>query len=165
MMSQVTFKSAVITAGYRVVKILGLGNTALTADECAPFGIDSSPVQNMLAVYAETEEAGDQVLIGYLNKDVLAAPGETRLFSLDPSNGSLSFYAWLKNDGTMELGGNADNLVRYTALNDGLADQKNKLNTELTKIQAAITALGGAYVKEDITVDITGSKIDEIKTL
>jgi hypothetical protein len=165
MISQVTFKSAVISAGYRILKVLGYGNTALTADECSPAGIDSSPVKNMVAVYSETEEAGDRILIGYFNKNVLAAPGEIRLFSLNPGNGNLSFYAWLKNNGTMELGGNENNIVRYTPLESGLNEQDNLINTELEKIAIAIGLLGGSYVPGTISTDISTSKINEIKCI
>lgn len=164
-LSLVTFKSAVITAGYRIAKILGWGNIPLTADQVSPFGIDSSPVKNMIAVYAETEEGGDQVIIGYFNRSVMAAPGETRLFSLDPATGNLSIDLWLRTDGTMELGGIGNNLVRYTALNAGIEEQNTKINAELLKIATAIATLGGAYTPEEVSTDISESEINEIKCI
>lgn len=163
MMQLVTFKSAVMN-GFRSLKVLAFGNTAVTADECAPFGIDSNPLQNMIAIYADTEECGEPVIIGYLNQNQLAANGETRLFSLMP-NGTLSIYAWLKNNGTMELAGNENNLVRYTALSNALTEQDTAINTELQKIAIAIASLGGTYVLATINTDISASKINEIKCI
>jgi hypothetical protein len=164
MIQLTTFKSAVVSAGYRALKVLGYGSAPLTADECAPFGDDSNPLKNMIAVYAATDEIGDPVIIGYLNKNQLAAPGEKRIYSLKP-DGSLGFYAWLKNDGSMELGGTADNLVRYTPLNTGLTGQDTAINSELAKIALAIGLLGGSYAPGTITTDISGSKINEIKCI
>jgi hypothetical protein len=162
MISQVTFKSAVISSGYRILKVLGYGNSPLTADECAPFGLDSSPVQNLIAVYSETEEAGDRIIVGYFNQDVLAQPGETRLFSVNPADGTLSTYAWLKTDGTMALGGTGDKLVRYAPLLAGINAKDTLINAELLKISVAIAALGGAYAQGNISTNITGSKIETI---
>ncbi|MFN0254517.1 hypothetical protein [Pedobacter ureilyticus] len=137
---------------------------AKTADESAPFGDDSSPLSNMIAVYADTGEIGEPVIIGYLNEMQLAKPGEKRLYSLK-SDGSLSFYAWLHNDGTMELGGKVDNLVRYIPLSTGLAKHNTELSAELAKISLAIGSLGGSYTPGAVTMDVSGSKINEIKTL
>lgn len=154
--------SVVIKTGSRIVKVMQFG--AKTADECAPFGDDSSPLKDMVAVYADTQEIGEPIIIGYLNENQLAAPGEKRFYSLKP-NGDLSFYAWLKNDGTMEIGGKTDNMVRFNPLNNGLSNQNTAINAELTKIAVAITALGGTYVPTQISLNIAQSKINEIKTI
>lgn len=162
MITYSSFKSFVLTNGRRVLKVVQFG--AKTADECAPFGDDGCPLPNMTAIYAETSEVGEQVIIGYINTKQLAAIGEKRIYSLT-ADGTLSFYAWLRNNGTMELGGTADNIVRYTPLAEGLEAQNEKLNAELVKIAAAIGALGGSYAIAPVTVDVTGSKVDEIKCL
>lgn len=151
-----------INTGQRILTVLQYG--AKTANECAPFGDDSCPVPNLTAIYAETSNAGDQVIMGYINLEQQAAPGEKRLYSLQ-ADGSLSFYAWLRADGSMSLGGEDNNLVRYTALDAGLSAQDDKINAELTKIVAAITALGGTYAMEEVNTDISESKINEIKCI
>jgi hypothetical protein len=139
---------------------------AKSADEVAPFGVDGNPLRGMDAIYMETATDDQPVIIGYLNTKQLARPGELRLFSkkTDTSR-AVAAYIWLHTDGTIELAGNADNAVRYTPLNTGLQQQVTALNIELQKIQVAITALGGSYLKQDVSLDISGSKIEEIKTI
>lgn len=154
--------SSVVKSGSRILKVSQYG--AKTADECAPFGDDSSPLKDMIAVYADTGEIGEPVIIGYLNENQLAKPGEKRLYSLNET-GELSFYAWLKSDGTMELGGKTDNLVRYKPLDAGLQNHNALINAELAKISIAIGLLGGSYTPVALTIDISQSKITEIKTI
>ena len=132
--------------------------------QVAPHGIDSNPVKGMKAIYSPTNERGKNIIIGYMNADMLAAVGETRVFATD-ADGDLKTFIWLKADGSMQLGGSADNAVRYSPLNDGLQDLKTAINAELVKVQTAIVSIGGAYSRVDVSVDITDSKIDEIKTL
>lgn len=162
MISWSKFKSAAIKNGARILQVLGISLS--TADEIMPFGEDSCPLPNMIAIYCKTSNIAEPVVIGYLNKNQVAASGEKRIYSLRP-DGTLSFYAWLHNDGTMELGGTADNLTRYTPLAEGLTNQDTLINTELGKIAVAIGALGGTYVPGNITTDISASKIEEVKCL
>lgn len=136
-----------------------------TSFESSPYGIDSNPVKDMVALYSTTGENGKTVIVGYLNKDRKAAPGEIRLFSTD-DKGALKFYTWLKADGTMEVGGNTDNMVRYLKLNEGLQQEVLALNAEFAKVAAAISAIiPGLYVPTPIQLDISQSKINEVKTL
>jgi len=165
------FSSLIDTTGRRLLKVLGLYGAA-TADNCAPFGDDSCPVKGMDAIYSTTGSDELPIVIGYINFNQVAAAGEKRLFSLkrvDNEDGSVtyveSFYTWHKNDGTYELGGNVDNSVRYSPLNSALVSQKNDINNELTKIQAALSSLGGTYARAPIAIDISDAKIEEIKTL
>lgn len=118
----------------------------------------------MVAVYSETAEKGKDVIVGYLNKNQLADVGESRMYATD-ANGNLKLYVWLKADGTMELGGTADNAVRYQKLSDATTAYQNKVITELGKISAAIALLGGSYTVGDVSFDISQAKINEIKTL
>ena len=53
--------------------------------------------------------------------------------------------------------------VRYEPLNTGLGNQNTLINAELLKIQAAISTLGGTYVRSNVTIDITTSKSDTVK--
>tara|TARA_Y100001951_G_scaffold99134_1_gene100728 strand:+ start:505 stop:996 length:492 start_codon:yes stop_codon:yes gene_type:complete len=144
----------------RVIKLIQFG--AKTADQAAPFGDDSSPLNNMVAIYGKTSENGETVVLGYLNKDQIAQPGEKRIFSLKP-DGTLSIDLYLKNDGTMEIGSNADNAVRYSKLNDALKAQDQKINMELAKIATAISSLGGTYPIQNISTDISQSKVEQVK--
>lgn len=165
------FSNIIDDTFHRVMKVLGM-NGAATADHVTPFGDDSVPVQGMDAIYAETASDELPIIIGYINTNAMAAEGEKRLFSLTKViniDGSInyveSFYTWHKNDGTYEIGGNTDNAVRYSALNTALQNEITALNSELTKIQLAITSLGGTYTRLPVSLNITAAKINEIKTL
>ena len=155
-------RSSIIKAGKRILKVQQYG--AKTVKEVSSFGDDGNPVENLTAIYADTAENGEPVIIGYINKNQLAARGEKRLYSLD-SNDAVSFYIWLKNDGTFEIGGTADNAVRYQKLDDALQAQKTLINSELTKISLAINAIvPGSYTPTLITIDTSAAKIAEVKT-
>lgn len=148
----------------RIIKVLRFGlSDVKTALEASPFGIDSSPIPGMIAIYAETNDKGKNTIIGYLNKNQLSETGEMRIFSTD-ALGILKFYIWLKNDGTCQLGGVVDNAVRFTPLDAATDKFAQDINTELTKIQTAITGLGGAYSRLPISINIDAAKIEQITT-
>ena len=131
----------------------------------SPFGVDSNPLKDMVALYAPTGEKGETTIIGYLNKNQLAGIGENRLFSLK-ENGDLATYIWMKNDETMEIGGDSDNMVRYAPLNSGVQQFKSDVNIELVKIAAVLnTIIPNSYPPPTLSIDISNSKIDEIKTI
>jgi len=148
----------------RVVKVWNGKSDTRTAIEANPHGIDSNPVKGMVAIYAKTEMDGNEYIIGYLNKECLAEPGETRIFSTD-ENGTLKAYSWHKADGNIEFNGDADNLVRYAALNTDLQNQVNAINAELAKISTALNGIiPGIYPMQPITLDISSAKIDDLKS-
>lgn len=156
-------KENIIKAGKRALKVFEFG--AKTADVVSDFGDDSSPLKDMIAIYGTTSESGDNIIIGYLNSNQISKPGEKRIFSLK-EDGSLSFAIYLKNDGTCNIGGETDNMVRYAALNTAIQQQNTDINAELIKIQTAINALApGAYTPTPINIDLSLAKINEIKTL
>ena len=157
-----TVKQVIIDGLERTLKIYEYG--AKTASVVGPFGEDSSPLENMTAIYSPTGENGDNIVIGYINKNQIANPGEKRIFSLN-EDGTLSFSIHLKGDGFCEIGGNSDNMIRYIPLDLALQQQKDLINAELVKIQLAINLLApGAYVPAPINLDISQAKIDKIKT-
>ena len=162
MISTAKVKQWSIEKGKRVLKILQFG--AKTAKVAAPFGDDSNPVKDMTAIFAETTVNGEPYVIGYVNTEMLARVGEKRIFSLKES-GALSTYIWLKNDETMELGGSADNAVRFSKLKAGIDTKDELIQAELVKIQAEFSKLGGAYVPGTISTDIEAAKITKIKTM
>lgn len=162
-MTTAIVKESTIKNGERELKVIQYG--AKTADVVADFGDDSCPIKDMVAIYAKTDENSDNIIVGYFNKNQISQPGEKRIFSLK-EDGSLSFAIHLKNDGTCEVGGNADNLVRYQALDDALQAEKTLINTELSKIALAINAIVPAsYTPAPITLNLIQAKIKEIKTL
>ena len=153
-------KSVAIEQGQRILKVLQYGPK--TANECGPFGLDSSPLENYTAIYAETSNVGESLIIGYIQKTQLANPGEARLFSLD-SNGILKAEIFCKADGTILLNGGVNSSIRYEPLNTELQKLKNDINTELLKVQTAINTLGGTYANASLNLDLTTAKSDTIK--
>jgi hypothetical protein len=160
------FDSVLDSFGHRTVKVSGYGT--VTADQVAPFGDDSCPPQGWDAIYSETDTDEQPVIVGYVNTNCQAGPGEKRMFSMRLNlDGTYTqmFYTWMKADGTYEIGGAVDNLTRYAALNTAIQEQITKMEGELTKIAAGIVAGGGTYTPGDISLDISAAKINEIKTL
>ena len=153
-------KSVAIEQGQRILKVMQYGPK--TANECGPFGLDSSPLENYTAIYAETANVGESLIIGYIQKTQLAKQGESRLFSLD-SNGLLKAEIFCKADGTILLNGGGFSSVRYENLNNELQKLKNDINTELSKVQSAINTLGGTYANAPLNLDLTSAKSDTIK--
>ena len=163
--------STSIKNAVRFVKFLRMGKSDV--QECrqsSPFGIDSAPTKDMAAIYAKTAEVGKPVIIGYINKNQIAEAGETRIFSTD-ENGTVKIALHLKNDGTAEFGGNTKNMVRFQELETGFNDLKTDFNNLVTAYNLHIhpsssgTTSPTATQGTSSTADISGSKIDEIKTL
>lgn len=157
----------------RVVKFLRFGKSDIqTSFETSSCGIDSNPIKDMIAVYVETATKGQTVIIGYINKKQLAAVGELRLYSTNET-GVEKFYTWLKNDGTMEIGGDSDNMVRYSKLEDAFNELKADFNSFITAynthvhvgVTSGFASSGTTTPGTQSTADITPAKIDEIKTL
>jgi len=146
--------------GRRIYKIFEIG--AKTAKECAPFGIDSSVPDEFTAIFAKTSNIGESVVIGYIQRNQLAAVGETRMFSLDP-DGNLSAFVWAKNDGSLQLNGDAFTAVRFAALQTALNAEVQLINVELGKIAAGIATAGGSYVVTPITLDISAAESPDVK--
>lgn len=161
----------------RLVQILRYGERDVQEPiQASPFGIDSNPIKDMIAVYGETGEKGKNVIIGYLNVNQLAEVGALRLFSTD-EDGAQQTYLKLTNDGCIELGGNTDFMVRYSVLKEEYDKSKDVLDTILTILTGApikepglespsvLQAVLSAALAGKSTGDISGCKIDEMKTL
>ncbi len=159
-----------------IIKVRRYGmNDVHTAYQANPFGFDSNPIANIRAAFSKTDDKSVKVIVGYVNTDQRANVGESRIFSTDDS-GELKFYVWLKNDGTLLLGGDAGNLARYqeleTAFNQLKSDHNDLVNAFNTHMHATaatgppvIPTPGSGIPASPSTADITGAKINEIKTL
>lgn len=153
-----------IIDGIRYVKFLRFGRSDVQeVQQTAPFGIDANPIAKMLAVYAKTATTGKPVIIGYINANQQAAEGEVRLYSLN-AQGVEQIYLHLLNNGTIQLGGTADNVVRYNPLDTALDGAVNQINANFTSIATAINAIvPGSYTPVPVTLDITAAKVTEVK--
>ena len=155
----------------RVSKFLRFGlKDVQTALQTAPYGMDSNPIKDMIAIYGATSDKGKPVIIGYINKNQLADIGEARIFSTD-ENGNLKTFIWLQNDGIMEIAGNVDNMVRFSELKSGFDTLKSDFNSFVTtyNTHTHATAPTGpvsppSAAASSTVADIDSSKINEIKT-
>ncbi len=158
----------------RVSKFLRFGlNDVQTAIQTAPYGMDSNPIKDMIAIYGATSEKGKPVIIGYINKNQLADVGEARIFSTD-ENGVLQTFIWLQNDGIMEIAGNVDNMVRFSDLETAFDELKTDFNALVAKYNVhvhpgVVAGMASTLVTTSTSTpsaaDISGAKIDQIKTL
>jgi len=155
----------------RLVKFYRNGKDDVqTSIESGPYGTDANPIKDMIGVYAATGVKGETVLLGYLNKNQLAEPGEHRLYSTN-AQGSLQTYVWLKGNGDILLGGDAYHLTRYEQLKTGFDQLKQDFNTLITLYNAHVHPIGSPStgptpaVGTASTADISQSKADTLKTL
>lgn len=174
MITFVTIKATLLDPiGRRIAKFVRLGaEDVQTAPQVAPFGDDGNPPEGMKAIYAPSQQKGKPVILGYINKGLLAEAGEKRIFSMD-ENGEVATYIWLKKDGTIELGGSTDFIVRFNDLKSGFDELKTDFNNLVTKFNAHMHPTAGNGPPSTPTnapaassnASIDDSKISGIKTL
>lgn len=122
---------SLIKKGRRFIKFIGMGRDDVKQHRAiAPWGDEAMPVEGVVAIYGNTSVNGESVVIGYINQIALDAmkAGEKRIFSTD-SDGALSYYLHFKDDGTAELGGTGNWLVKYNELKAELDKLKTTVNT------------------------------------
>lgn len=175
-MNLVKVYSSAIDAGKRVVKILRYGRSDVrTAVQVGLPGIDSAPIENLIAVYSKTGKEGSQIILGYINKKAIAESGEIRFYSQD-DDGNEQTYIFVKKDGTIELGGDSDNAVRFSELESGFNELKSDYNDLVSKFNQHIHTNGAGptagpqdpsqipIIIPPTTADISDSKIENVKT-
>jgi hypothetical protein len=161
--------------GRLIVKFLRYGsNDVQTSISAQPFGTDSNPVKDMIAVYAPTSEMGKTVIIGYLNPDAIAEVGGHRIYSTDES-GAVQGTIYLRANGDAEINGDTDNMVRFTKLKEAFDKLKSDHNSLVTAFNTHLhpTASvgppspptpGAGIPAQPSSADISGAKIDNVKT-
>jgi hypothetical protein len=169
-------------ANRRLAKFLRYGkNDTQTALQVGPPGVDANPIKDMIAVYSQTSEKGDTVVIGYINKNQLAGPGEHRIFSLD-ENGVVKATMHLKSNGvnqftgnSIEFLGNTKTLAKFEELKTGFDQLKTDFNNHLQKWNTFATAYTPgssssvgtpptAQTSSASTASIDNSKAENLKT-
>lgn len=131
----------------RVAKFLRYGkNDTQTALQAGPYGVDANPIKDMIAVYAPTSEKGDTVVIGYINKNQVAEPGEYRIFSTN-ENGQVQASVHLKANGvivitgqSIEFFGDEKTLAKFQELKEGFDQLKEDLNNHIQNWNTFATA-------------------------
>lgn len=141
------------------IKVLRFGKSDVqTSEQAEPFGLHSKPIKEMLAAHAKTTNDSESLIIGYITKITNETDeGETLVYSMD-SSGTIKGTIFLKDDGTIEVNGNTDNLVKYTGLNTPLQTFVTNLNS---KLSVAFTALGYTWMPE--LLNISTAKCNTIK--
>jgi hypothetical protein len=170
--------SKIDSSGKIIAKFLRFGKDDVRESVViSPYGFDSNPIANMRAIYSQTESNGDSVIIGYINVNQVTKEGESRIFATD-SNGNIQIYIHLKDDGSIEFGGDTGNLTRFQELESAFNEMKGDLNDMISKWNSFVVAyvpgspasvgtpptLAGQNVQPS-TADISGAKIEEFKTL
>ena len=159
----------------RIPKFLRFGKSDIqTAIEASQYGIDSNPVKDMVAIYAETGEKGKPIILGYLNKNQKAEVGEIRIYATDNS-GTEKFYIHLKKGGEVEIGGDTNFAVKYNELKqelDKLKQSHNQLailfNTHTQTVSATPSGLFAGpptVTAQQNQSDFSKAKNDKIKTI
>ena len=163
--------SSSIDKGRRILKILRLGKEDIqTSYEAMPYGIDSVPIKDLIAIQMETAERGKSVIVGYINKNQIADVGELKIFATN-SQGVEQGFVHLKNDGTItangtviELNGNIDNVVKFIPLDAGLQAQAVLVNSNFAAIAIVLnTLLPGSYTPIPVVVIVVASKVASVK--
>lgn len=136
-----------------VVKILRLGNSDVqTSKQISPYGIDSNPIKDMVAIQGETSIKGENVIVGYIGKEHITEAGEIRLYSTD-SDGVLKSTVYLRDDETLELMGDSNFAVKY-----------NELKTAFDLLKVSVDANSAINSLPPSAANISAAKNDKIKT-
>lgn len=155
---------SIIESKRLINKVLGFGRGDVrTGYQLSTPGVEGRPIDKTNVVYADTSSKGTNVILGFIEESQEIEKGEVIIYSRNES-GEVQNTILLKQDGTIEIGGNADNMVRFSPLSQGIKQADLDINAELVKIAAGIAAGGGSYSPTPISTDISGSKIDEITT-
>lgn len=163
--------TALDDAKRRIPKFLRFGKSDVqTAFEASPAGVDSNPIKNTRAIYLKTTGKEEKVIVGYISKNKKASIGEVRLFSTD-DKGEEKTFLWLKNDGTIQVGGDSDNSVRFSELKAGFDELRGELNEFITlynKHTHISSSVGNSNAPTLLSsskaiASIDKAKIDEIK--
>lgn len=159
----VKHNESIIDITYRIIKSFGRSKRDVsTSYSAASWGDDSAPLPNSDLVHSSTG-ADETVILGVINKNQIALPGEKRIFATN-EGGDVMVAIYLKRDGTIEIAGNADNAVKFSKLDSATQKFVTDINIELGKIAAGIATGGGAYDVSPISIDLSAAKNDKIKT-
>lgn len=156
------FKSSSIEEGKRIIKALIYGGSAATAKEVYPFGFDSQPPENWTAIYSDTSNKDESVIIGYINKNQLAEVGGSRMYALD-SSGEVSGFLYARASGVLELNGSDYSAVRFQELKTQIDLLQTQINSQWPLISAGIATGGGSYSPTNVSIDLSNSESPTVK--
>ena len=161
------------SANRRLVKFFRFGKDdvqEVLSASCV--GDDSPPIENLRGIYVQTSQVGTPVLVGYINDNQLAQPGEKRIFATD-QNGNAILHFYMKSDSTIELGGTGNYAVKYNELETQFNELQTKFNSFVNSYNVHFHATNGAtpayppLINPPSTsgADITLTKNSKIQTI
>lgn len=121
-----------IEKGRRLMKFLRFGSNDIQEQfEANPFGYDAKAPEGTRAVYARSGKKGVGALIGFINVNQLdsLSEGEVHLYSTNSDGSSEQAFILMKNDGTMQVNGDADYAIRYSDMKSAFNQFKNDFNS------------------------------------
>lgn len=156
------YAESIFKEGKRILKFAGIGGSATTGKECAPFGFDAQAPAGMTAIYSNSTNDQERVVIGYINKNQLAGAGESRHYAIDKSGAVVSFVH-CKSNGNTEINGNQYSAVRWQELNTHVQDLITQVNSQWPLIAAGIATGGGSYTPTNVSVSMASSESKTVK--
>lgn len=162
MISLSKIKSSTIESGKRILKVIGIGGSAYTAKESYPFGFDSVPPEGYTALYSDTSNRDESVIIGYINKSQLAEVGGARMYAVG-SFGEVSGFVYVRASGDIELNGSNYSAVRFQELKTQIDLLQTQINSQWPLISSGIATGGGVYNPTNVSIDLTSSESATVK--
>jgi hypothetical protein len=150
-----------------IIKILGLGSRDVrTLKNVTQFGIDSNIGTNYKVLYSETGVSGEAVVIGIINTRAIAQKGETHIYS--EKDNQDSFRIKLLTDGTCEIGGNDNYMVKFNELKTEFNKLKTNFNNHITEYNTHLhigvtTGAGVSGIPSVLSSNANSSNIDNCK--
>lgn len=160
MITLAKYKSTAIELGKRIIKVIQFGPK--TGKQISPFGFDSQPLENTTAIFTNTSNDDESLILGYINANQLAEAGESRMYALNGSK-SVVGYVMCKASGITEINGNQYTAVRFSPLKTAIDAKDTLVQQELAKIATALAGVGGVYVPGTITTNLTNSESPTVK--
>lgn len=182
-----------IKNAFRIITSIWGRNITETSNLSIPYGIDCNPPQDEISVIAETGNNADNIVIGFVTKEVLddLSKGEIGLYSKD-ANGNIVATIKLRNNGKIEfssnpeegqtigsedeiikIGGEGDHMVRYSKLAEAFNELQEKFNdlvaaynnhVHTSAAPGSPTTPPTTLPAEDSESSIAPSKIDNVET-
>lgn len=154
-----------VKLGFRLIKTRMTGGIIESSKQSNPFGFESNPTKNYIAILSETLGNEEPVIVGFLNPKALESlnKGDSQIYSTD-SDGVRKATVTLRSDGTAELLGSDDFMVRYSKLESAFNTLKSDFNKFLVHVHG-VAGTPPAPPQLPTTADITQAKIEEIKTI
>jgi hypothetical protein len=159
------------SANRRLVKFFRFGKDdvqEVLSASCV--GDDSPPIENLRGIYVQTSQVGTPVLVGYINDNQLAQPGEKRIFATD-QNGNVMLHFYMNSDSTIELGGTGNYAVKYNQLKTEFNELNDKFNDLVSSYNSHQHVETGAITNTTLstatpsTANIDNAKNSKIQTI